>query len=76
MDYMGLAALIVAITGLLGAAGGLIKLWYDLHQVSHAVNHRLDQLVDAKGAEQRAEGKEEGRAIEVARDKSADPSGS
>jgi hypothetical protein len=61
-SMLDVIAIIVAITGLLGAIAGLLKLWYDVRELHKAVNSRLDLLVKTVSEAERAKGKLEGAA--------------
>jgi len=55
---------IVALTALIVAIAGMLKVWYDVRQVHKAVNGRLDELLAVSKAASRAEGKIEGKLEE------------
>jgi len=62
MDWTGLASFIIAITGLVAAVGGFIKIWYDVHQLRKEVDGLSDKRtkeandagIDRGGMEERA----------------------
>lgn len=64
LDSQGLVAVMVAITGLIGAVATLVATVRNYHQL---VNSRMDQLLDLTRSAAHAQGVAEGATPEIAR---------